>query len=276
MSDKPTRSFEHSIEIAAPVSAVWKAITEGDEIVKWFAPIARVTPGEGGEVFLSWGEGMEGKAPIRVWEPGKRFGWLEREGTDSPRIAEFILEAKSDGKTVLRIVQSGFGAGAEFDDELDTIGGGWKTFFAMLKYGVERFPGAPAKNVAVLRMIPMPQAEAWSRLASAIGLPVAVSAGSMVDLHLDSIRISATVIASPKPGYVCLSASSHNDSLLAIFVEKGGPSAMITLEWILFGDGQQHQPAILPAYERLLNETFPSKAAAASQPVTGSSNSAHS
>ena len=71
------------IDIAAPRDLVWKAITEGAEIMKWFAPEARVEPGVGGSILLSWGPGMEGKAPITIWEPGQRFGWLDHGSNSS-------------------------------------------------------------------------------------------------------------------------------------------------------------------------------------------------
>ena len=32
------RQFEHEIEIDAPPAAVWRALTEAQEIARWFAP----------------------------------------------------------------------------------------------------------------------------------------------------------------------------------------------------------------------------------------------
>ena len=57
--EKPTRSHETSIEIRATPAEIWKTITEAEEIIRWFAPEASVTPGEGGKMFISWGAGME-------------------------------------------------------------------------------------------------------------------------------------------------------------------------------------------------------------------------
>jgi uncharacterized protein YndB with AHSA1/START domain len=51
---RPTRAFDHSIEIDAPPDRVWQALTDPDEVVRWFPPVARVTPGVGGNVFWGW------------------------------------------------------------------------------------------------------------------------------------------------------------------------------------------------------------------------------
>ena len=48
------RAIDTTLEIAAPVESVWKAISDPRELERWFPLHARVTPGEGGEVFMSW------------------------------------------------------------------------------------------------------------------------------------------------------------------------------------------------------------------------------
>lgn len=250
-----TRTFKHSIDIKASADSVWKAITEGEEIIKWFAPIARVKPGLGGEYFISWGGGMEGTAPIRIWEPGKRFGWVEREDTESPRVVEFTLEAKDGGITTLRLTQSGFNAAAKFDDEFEATGGGWKTFFEMLKYSQERWPNTPARNVFTLQMIPLPQAEATERLIGALKLS-STSVGSRYTGQLGGHELRGVVLANPKLGYVLLKVESVDDSMLGLFVEKCGGTGMITVEWVVFGDTCAREPEFKSAIDELLASTF--------------------
>ena len=77
--EKATRAVEMEVEIAAAPDMVWKAISEGDEIRRWFAPEARVTPGVGGVIWLSWGGGVEGEGAIDIWEPGRRLRWIEAQ-----------------------------------------------------------------------------------------------------------------------------------------------------------------------------------------------------
>jgi len=67
------RTLHKEIELTASVEEVWKALTDPRELVNWFPLAARVTPGVGGRLFLSWGPHCEGESPIVAWEPGKRF-----------------------------------------------------------------------------------------------------------------------------------------------------------------------------------------------------------
>ena len=54
--DQETRAVEREIEIDAPLAAVWKALTDADELTRWFPLNAGVTPGVGGSVWMSWTE----------------------------------------------------------------------------------------------------------------------------------------------------------------------------------------------------------------------------
>lgn len=63
------RKEELQVELDGTAEEVWLLLTEGEGITRWFAPKARMTPGVGGTVWLSWGRGMEGEAPITGREP---------------------------------------------------------------------------------------------------------------------------------------------------------------------------------------------------------------
>ena len=68
-----TRSIEIEIPISASPEAVWKALTDPGELTRWFPLEARVEPGEGGAIALSWGGGMDGENRIRIWQPNRRL-----------------------------------------------------------------------------------------------------------------------------------------------------------------------------------------------------------
>src|SRR5215470_3717550 len=104
-----TRKLDFSISMKTTQAELWKALTEAAEIQRWFAPEVRVTPGEGGSMWISWGEGIEGEAQIVAWEPGRRL--VTRMGE---RTVEYIIESNG-AETVLRLVHSGFGPDASFD-----------------------------------------------------------------------------------------------------------------------------------------------------------------
>src|SRR5262249_477756 len=81
-----TRSHEHEIIIDAPIDAVWKALTDADQLTRWLCDKAQVTPGQGGRMSVAWGEDdlEAGGNTIEVWEPGKRLPLLFDPGKSPP------------------------------------------------------------------------------------------------------------------------------------------------------------------------------------------------
>lgn len=68
------RKQEHEIVIDAPIEAVWNAITDGEELTRWFVDEATVEPGVGGSITKSWGGVEMGKSRIDEWEPNRSCG----------------------------------------------------------------------------------------------------------------------------------------------------------------------------------------------------------
>jgi len=170
---KRDRTFDMSLEIDAPVEVVWKALTDAAELTNWFPPDARVKPGEGGSIFLSWGPGCEGEAPITVWEPNRRFQWTEQfapngQAEPAPVIIDYTLEAKG-GKTVLRLVQSGFGRGEGWDGYFDSISRGWNLVMRGLRHYLHHHRGQNRKVVWVRRPIAQSPDDAAKRIIGSEG-----------------------------------------------------------------------------------------------------------
>ncbi|MEZ5355499.1 MAG: SRPBCC domain-containing protein [Bryobacteraceae bacterium] len=209
-----------SVDIAAPIERVWKAVTDEKEIPRWFAPVARVKPGLGGSIFLSWGPGMEGEAPIVAWAAPHRFAWREETTT-----VEFVLESAS-ATTRLSVTQSGNPSPSNIH--------AWQTFFAMLKYGLETYPNEPAVNVARLRQLDLPREQA---LLLAPAFP-------------------GTTVAAPAPGYCCQTVDGVDHSLLAYFIESGGGAVTISIEWILYGPARAYAAQAADRLDHFLNSSF--------------------
>ncbi len=86
-----TRSIETEFEIAAPVDAVWKALTDADELTNWFPLNARVKPGVGGSILMTWGEDLadcDHESLIRVWEENKHLQFVWIDATPPEQAAE--------------------------------------------------------------------------------------------------------------------------------------------------------------------------------------------
>lgn len=146
-----SRSHETVIDIKATPEEVFRAITEPEQIVKWFAPESRVDPRVGGEYVFSWGPGMEGSTTIAAWDPYTHFGTCSERsvtyggdgkpvdtGVTRSMAVDYYIEAIGDGVTRLRLVQSGFGPEAAWDDEIEATKTGWMDFLKKLKEILEK------------------------------------------------------------------------------------------------------------------------------------------
>ena len=104
----------------------------------------------GGEYCISWGPGMEIKGTISAYDPYTHFGgYRERSeayssegkpvetGVARKIAVDYYIEAIGDGMTRLRLVQSGFGPEAAWDDEIAGIKTGWADFMKKLKEVLE-------------------------------------------------------------------------------------------------------------------------------------------
>ena len=245
-----TRKHDFELILDAPVEDVWRAVTTGEGITQWFAPVAKVEPGVGGTITVGWGPGMEGTAPITAWEPGARFAWLEDHGGGGMRVMEFTLEAQG-GKTKLRLVHSGFGTEASFDNEYDATHGGWLTFLACLRYYVEAMRSAPGRHEARMAMPKVDAGELWSQLTEDLGMASQDwSAGAPYRATLPGGEsFSGIVVASPKPRYAVLRVDELGGSLLALFSERFGDSCALTASWYLYGAGLEGGSAIRAAWD---------------------------
>jgi uncharacterized protein YndB with AHSA1/START domain len=108
------------IDIAAPTSVVWKALTDERGLTNWLPLEAAVKPGRGGYMKMSWGEPITEESSIEIWDPDKHlrlkeirpFGHhfeplISKYG--SSRVVDYEL-APSGNNTTLRLTHTGFAA----------------------------------------------------------------------------------------------------------------------------------------------------------------------
>lgn len=250
MSHQPsTRTIETEIAIEATPERVWKALTDAVELTRWFPLEAGVEPGEGGKILLSWGANMEGLSRIRVWEPHRHLqtSWMEptermkASGKDAPAgstanlaaggewpgdklIVDYFLEAEG-GKTVLRLVHSGFSADARWDNEFDSHRRGWNYELRSLRHYLERHAGRQRKMVWLRAPLQVSAEVAWNRLIGPEGLAREGSLGrSQVDhayrvrtVHGDDLKGTVTIFDQPLQ--LGLTLDNMRSSLLRFSIE---------------------------------------------------------
>ena len=222
-STDQTRALVLEQEIAAPPEAVWQALTTADGLRRWFPLDARVEPGEGGSVWLSWGPGCEGEAPIHIWNPPGRFGWTESYGEDESgrpiKVAvDFHVEGR-EGTTVVRLVQSGFSASEDWDEMFDALKDGWTYFLFNLAFYFLKHRDQPRKLVWRRVATDLTRDVVWERLIGSALIGLATGPAGDVDLMLDQIR-AARVVSEREQYHFAATLPDLDDSIF--FVELEG------------------------------------------------------
>ncbi len=177
-SKPQTRSVEAEIEIDAPIEAVWKALTDADELTRWFPLEAGKNPD--GKLWMSWRNEFKWDSRIEISDPPRHFRYATVESLSGehkastpsesntmkmePTATDFYLEVRG-GKTVLRLVHSGFSTAADWDALYDGTKRGWKFQLWSLRHYLENHCGSP-RNTAYVRIFlkRLTQEQAWQRL----------------------------------------------------------------------------------------------------------------
>lgn len=252
------RSIEMEVTIDAPVEAVWEALSTGEGMARWFAPTARVNPGEGGSVFVSWGGGVEGEGRIEVWEPNRRIAWSEPLGSDQPIrfLVDFVLEAREGGTTKLRMVHSGFGEGSDWDEQYDATKAGWTYFLFNLGWYLVRHRGKIRRMISSRRRTERPVAEVWQSLLGRFGIDVSQSErrngytmrlGGDQHGHVEYVR---------EPRNFAGTITSLDDGLLFIELETGAPSWHCGVWISVYGIEEQRALGLQAALDEVMEAEF--------------------
>ncbi len=148
----PTRMLQKRLGIRAPAAAVFKALTDAGELVRWFPTSAESDPRPGGAYRFHF-ESAEAPERSRTHAgqflevaPPKRVSFTWRaplagqapDAADAPETrVEFVL-AEKGGQTEVVLTHSGFGHGADWDRALEEHAEGWGYFVMNLRSYLER------------------------------------------------------------------------------------------------------------------------------------------
>ena len=279
--------IDTQIEIPAPVDAVWKAITDGEELQRWFPLQARSTPGLGGHIWLSWGAPWEGESRIEIWEPNRHLRTRDfvgseaalaeesaKSGQPAPAVyVDYYLEARG-GKTLLRLVHSGFDGSSDWSDELfDATRRGWGYELRSLRHYMSHHRGKTRRVAWPKVRVTTTPAECWQRMFS----PDGVAADAMVEKLRDGDRyrlqavtgevFEGVVAVCNYPTDFAGSVENMNQSFLGLrFSEPSGPDAGAGHEvsvWLATYDiPQSDVDAFANRWKGVLGKLFPQTRAA--------------
>jgi uncharacterized protein YndB with AHSA1/START domain len=156
MSDE--KKFEHKgkliraeIETSATPQQAWEAWADPEKIAQWFVDRASGEAKPGGT--MTWFFDNFGYVlPYKVLDavPGELFvlKW------DPPQGNSGILEvriAREGGSTRVRLIQSGFGEDAKWNEEYEGVASGWQMALAILRNYLENHFGQRKNQLLVMR-----------------------------------------------------------------------------------------------------------------------------
>jgi uncharacterized protein YndB with AHSA1/START domain len=265
------RSIETEIDVPGTPEQVWEAIATGPGISAWFVP-AELDEREGGVITTYHGPGMEAPGIVTSWDPPHRFVYeeeLARPGVDAPATlaTEFLVEARSGGTCVVRLVSNLFGGGHDWDRELEGMEKGWDGYLYNLRLYLTHFPGRRCSTIMVSGSAPGVQEQAWSALISALDLGE-LAEGEKVKTASDAPTLAGVVervaqdgatllVHDPASGFATIEAYTWNEQVTMAFHAH------------LFGD---EAPAVAAREERAwqawMNAHFPFVSAAAEAGAT--------
>jgi uncharacterized protein YndB with AHSA1/START domain len=235
-----SRSQEHEIEIRAPVEAVWRALVDPEELIRWFVEEARVEPGAGGRVSVSWGEGMEVETQIAVWEPPARLRLLGTFGgaLEEPMVEEYVLETRG-GATVLRFVHGGIPDSPDWDGMFESTKRGWGLFLGNLRHYLEQHPGEPRTSRYTMTPVQGTAPDAWRAVLDALGLDAEPAEGSRyAGTTRDGDRIEGDVVAAAGGSALQLTLDTLDRALLTLSLESSGDALSAWFTVASFGEGE--------------------------------------
>jgi uncharacterized protein YndB with AHSA1/START domain len=265
MTVKKDASGRRSIELQTLVPGtpeeVWQAIATGPGISAWFVP-TEFQERDGVPVTLTmhFGPGMDDVARVTAWDPPRR--WVAESdglGLNAPTLGtEWIVEARSGGKCLVRVVQSLFSDTDDWDGHLESMEGGWSTFFRILNLYLAHFLGQRATTFRVMSIVEGPASNAWDTLTGPLDVAGAVPGRrwtSSGDLRLSGF------VEPHGPGVpehtLLLCIDEPAPGIVSVFAHSDGKQIYAGMDFLLYGDeGAAAAARVQPQWQEWLNTRF--------------------
>ena len=232
--DVPLR-LELTFELPGTPEQVWHAIATADGMSSWFLP-TEVEEHEGGAICFHMGDD-DSRGTVTGWDPPNRLVYEEPEWAAmtghpdaqvTPLVSEFLVEARYGGTCVLRVVTSGFGTGADWEQEFfDDMAKHWTPFFDNLRLYLTHFPGQRATPLSVNADMPGPVNSVWVALRQAVGADELGQTVEVLGVTGEVERIGGPPapnelllrLTGPVPGFLGISAYGKSDGVTATAVQ---------------------------------------------------------
>jgi len=135
--------YEQSVVIHASPAVVFRALTNATELQKWFPTRATSEPRTGGPLTFAWDfadathNGTQDSHFVD-FTPNSQVSYIWDVGQTNPKqtLVTFTLQPTGD-ETTVSLAHTGFGPGAEGEQQRDFHAGPWSFYIANLKTYLE-------------------------------------------------------------------------------------------------------------------------------------------
>lgn len=254
MTKETTREQEFEVLIDAPIEDVWAAIAEGEGIAQWFVEQAELDE-ENKTYRLQWSADMVSEGTIDLFDRPHCLRLIAKPWSEQmtklqhPLVEEYRLEPR-DGRTLLRLVNSGIPASEDWDEFYDGTARGWPLFLAALKHFVEKHRGGRRTRVVCKPPVTQAFSEAWTTLVNALGFEKSPRAGESFKATLsaggESLEVAGRVLLQNAPYSLSLNIANLGESLLWFdFEGKEGGSAYLYVDLSVFRSADADQRPLM-------------------------------
>ncbi len=264
------RSVQVEVEVPGTPEEVWQAIATGPGISSWFVP-SEVEERASGTAISHFGPGtsMDSVATITAWEPPRRFvAETDELGPgEQPVATEWVVEARSGGTCVVRLVHSWFASSDDWDEQFEGHEQGWQAFFRILRLYLTHFRGQSCSPFQLMGVGPEPKSEAWAVLIGSLGLAGA-AVGQRVKTAAGVPPLAGLVEHVGPPEYpeeLLLRLDEPTPGIAHLFALPMGGQIYLLIRIYPYGD---QAPAAVardePLWQAWINEHFPAVSDASS------------
>jgi uncharacterized protein YndB with AHSA1/START domain len=229
--------FEVELEVAGTPDEVWHAIATPEGIGSWMLP-TELEPYEGGALTFHMGPGAASHGQVTAFEPHRRIEYEEdwatlvgHPGADvTPLTTEFVVEARSGGTCVVRVVSSAFGSGADWEHEFwAEMSLGWAPVLDNLRLYMSHFRGEHATQLWASAACAGTAVTATGALRNALGI-------EGVTGEAFEARGLAGVVERSLDRHFLLRVERPLTGMLSFFSFDSGEGTMVQLLGYVFGD----------------------------------------
>lgn len=258
------RTVREEIVIEATPEQVWNAWAKPDQIARWFVDRAEGDMSRDDTVTWCF-DTFQYRIPIEVYEaqPAEKLVFGGEVPGRPPSLQEVIV-VQEGGATRLRVANSGFGEGADWDDEFDGVQSGWQMALATLKHWLEGRSDKERAHHIVMRPAELEYADMQPLFTTAEGLSrwltrtaehesEPLAHGGRVHWTLrDGQPLHGRVLARTEREL--LVSWEELDGALGLKAFRMGPSRAVALDFSAW----ELDPGRMPAVQSLLEEAVDS------------------